>query len=94
MLERAISTLLTENGVRKVGTPGEPFRPEEHEAVGEAAPNERAPEGHIAEVVQLGYAFPGGLLRPAKVVVARGSPKRPTPTPAAEDARGETERAS
>jgi molecular chaperone GrpE len=77
MLERAIGTLLSEHGVRVVGRTGEPFRPEEHEAVGETTPTVGIAEGHVAEVVQLGYAFPGGLLRPAKVVVARRPSKPP-----------------
>lgn len=77
MLEKSIASFLSEQGVEQVGTAGESFRPEEHEAVAEAAPTEDVPEGHVTEVVQRGYRFPGGLLRPAKVVVAR----RPAPTP-------------
>jgi molecular chaperone GrpE len=79
MLERSIATFLTEQGVQVVGTAGEEFRPEDHEAVGEAAPTATAPDGHVAEVVQRGYSFPGGLLRPAKVVVARRPAKAPAP---------------
>jgi molecular chaperone GrpE len=71
MLERSLTALLADHGVRVVGRAGEPFRPEELEAVGETIPTAAVPDGHVAEVVQLGYAFPGGLLRPAKVVVAR-----------------------
>ena len=77
MLERAIAGLLTEHGVRVVGKAGEPFRPEELEAVGETVPTAGAPDGHVAEVVQLGFAFPGGLLRPGKVIVARRPAKSP-----------------
>jgi molecular chaperone GrpE len=87
MLQRSIATFLSEHGVQVVGTPGELFRPEEHEAVGETAPSEAAAEGHVAEVVQRGYAFPGGLLRPAKVVVAR----RPAKAPSPRTSPGETE---
>ncbi len=50
---------------------GGPFRAAEHEAVAETAASAQHPEGSVVEVVQQGYAFTGGLLRPAKVVVAR-----------------------
>ncbi|MCI4356619.1 MAG: nucleotide exchange factor GrpE [Thermoplasmata archaeon] len=71
MLQKSLATFLDQQGVRVVAKPGETFRSDEHEAVGEAKPTEVAPDGTIAAVVQQGYAFPGGLLRPAKVVVAR-----------------------
>jgi len=90
MLEKSIGSFLSEQGVEQVGTAGESFRPEEHEAVAEAAPTEDVPEGHVAEVVQRGYRFPGGLLRPAKVVVAR----RPAPTPPSPTAPSDAEEVS
>ncbi|MCI4324704.1 MAG: nucleotide exchange factor GrpE [Thermoplasmata archaeon] len=79
LLERSIAAFLKDQGVEVVGVAGEAFRPEEHEAVAEAAPSPAAPDGHVAEVVQRGYLFPGGLLRPAKVVVARRPAKTPAP---------------
>ena len=72
LLDREWSTFLRHEGVEAVAEVGQPFRAEEAEAVGEAAPTDRAPDGSIAEVIQQGYRFFGGLLRPAKVVVARG----------------------
>jgi molecular chaperone GrpE len=86
MLEKSIATFLSQQGVQQLGTAGEPFRPEEHEAVAEAAPTEDVPEGHVLEVVQRGYSFPGGLLRPAKVVVARRPAKTPEAPPGASEA--------
>src|SRR5579859_225320 len=59
---------------------GEPFRPEEHEAVGEADASTAVADGDVAEIVQQGYRFQGGLLRPAKVLVARAA--RETGAPA------------
>ncbi|HKV90496.1 MAG TPA: nucleotide exchange factor GrpE [Thermoplasmata archaeon] len=79
MLQKAFARFLTDQGVRTVAEAGEPFRPDEHEAVGEATPPPGVADGTITTVVQQGFAFPGGLLRPAKVVVAR----RPTPAPVA-----------
>lgn len=69
-------------GVTPVARPGERFRSDDHEAVAEAPAGPAAPEGTVVEVVQQGYRFPGGLLRPAKVVVARRSATRAEAPPA------------
>lgn len=71
LLEREWETFLKHEGVEPVATVGGRFRSEEAEAVGESEANSEHPAGTIAEVVQQGYRFYGGLLRPAKVVVAR-----------------------
>lgn len=64
---------LKEEGVEPVAEVGEPFAPEEEEAVAEVAAGGELHEGSVAEIVQQGYRFEGGLLRPAKVVVARST---------------------
>ncbi len=71
LLEREWATFLKHEGVEPVAEVGRPFRSDECEAVGEAAPSGSSPDGTVAEIVQQGYRFFGGLLRPAKVVVAR-----------------------
>ena len=71
LLDRAWMTFLKHEGVTPVAEVGQPFRSEEAEAVGEARSQPGVPEGAVAEVVQQGYRFYGGILRPAKVVVAR-----------------------
>jgi molecular chaperone GrpE len=71
LLDREWSTFLKHEGVEPVARVGDPFRPDEAEAVGEAPATETAVDGTVAEVVQQGYRFFGGLLRPAKVIVAR-----------------------
>jgi molecular chaperone GrpE len=81
MLQRTVTAFLDAHQVHPVAQVGEPFRSEEHEAVAEAPPSAVAPEGTVFEVVQQGYAFPGGLLRPAKVVVAQSRPKEPAAGP-------------
>jgi molecular chaperone GrpE len=73
LLEREWSTFLKHEGVEPVVDIGAPFRPEEAVAVGEAPASEQAPEGTVAEIVQQGYRFFGGIVRPAKVIVARRS---------------------
>ncbi len=77
LLDREWSTFLKREGVEPVTEVGQPFRADEAEAVGEVAPDATAPEGAVHEIVQQGYRFFGGLLRPAKVIVARA------PAPAA-----------
>ena len=71
LLDHEWTTFLKREGVEPVAATGRPFRADEAEAVGEVAADDPHPDGTIAEVVQQGYRFFGGLLRPAKVIVAR-----------------------
>ncbi|MCI4350994.1 MAG: nucleotide exchange factor GrpE [Thermoplasmata archaeon] len=82
------NAFLDAQGIDLVVRPGMMFRPEEQEAVGDAPVSPDHPEGTVVEVVQQGYRFAGGLLRPAKVIVAR-SP-RPTEASAAAAAPSES----
>ena len=83
-------SLLEEEQLRPVARVGEPFQPEDHEAVGKVPPALDAPAGTVAAVIQQGYRSPNGLLRPAKVLVSTPLPVEP-PT-AEEGARGEEEK--
>jgi molecular chaperone GrpE len=74
LLEVEWRRLLQEEGVEPVARVGQPFAPDEQEAVAESRAAGELPEGAVAEIVQQGYRFRGGLLRPAKVVVARAAP--------------------
>ncbi len=80
LLEREWATFLRHEGVEPVAEVGRPFRADECEAIGDAPASDGTPAGTVAEIVQQGYRFFGGLLRPAKVVVARD------PAPAATEA--------
>ncbi len=71
LLEHEWAKFLKHQGVEPIAAVGQPFRSDEAEAVGEAAPGPDCPEGSVAEIVQQGYRYFGGLLRPAKVIVAR-----------------------
>lgn len=51
---------------------GEPFDPEQHEAMATQPSEETAPD-HILHVVQKGYRLHERLLRPARVIVARSA---------------------
>jgi molecular chaperone GrpE len=57
--------------IEPVARPGDRFSAEDHEAVAEAPVTPDHREGTVVEVVQQGYRSAHGLLRPAKVVVAR-----------------------
>jgi molecular chaperone GrpE len=69
-LAQQIDAAMRRHGAERIGTVGEPFDPERHEAVGvAAAPG--LPDGAVAAVAREGYAVGDRLLRPAEVVVAR-----------------------
>jgi molecular chaperone GrpE len=85
LLGRELDAVLQSVGFAPVAQIGEPFRHDEHEAVGEIVGPENVADGAIAEIVQQGYRFQGGLLRPAKVLVARAAKGAETPsTPSTE----------
>ncbi len=83
LLEREWLKFLKHQGVDPVAAVGGPFLADEAEAVGETAPRDGVPAGSVAEIVQQGYRFFGGLLRPAKVIVAREP--SPATAPAVEE---------
>jgi molecular chaperone GrpE len=64
-LERSLEML----GITKLGTEGEAFDPERHEALSSKPTDEAVLSGTIAEVYQLGFARGERLIRPARVVV-------------------------
>ncbi len=89
LLDREWTTFFKREGVVPVAEVGRPFRADEAEAVGEAPSDARHPDGTVAEVVQQGYRFYGGLLRPAKVIVGR-APSPPSSTEPAPTEKSET----
>jgi molecular chaperone GrpE len=56
-------------GIEAFSPQGEPFDPNEHEAMA-AHPSEDHESGTVIEVYQRGYRLNGAILRPARVVVA------------------------
>jgi molecular chaperone GrpE len=56
-------------GIQGFSPKGEPFDPNEHEAMAQQ-PSEGAEAGTVIEVYQRGYRINGQVLRPARVVVA------------------------
>jgi molecular chaperone GrpE len=56
-------------GIKAVGSVGEPFDPDFHEALSTMPSEDRAQAGTIATVFQAGFAKDDRLIRPARVVV-------------------------
>ena len=56
-------------GIQPFAPTGEPFDPNEHEAMA-SQPSEEAEPGTVIEVYQQGYRINGAVLRPARVIVA------------------------
>src|SRR5258706_3486143 len=72
---------LMEFGLQEViAGAGHPFDPNLHEAVSQVESAEHA-EGHVIEQLQRGYKLADRLLRPARVVVSKGSPDPDGPDP-------------
>jgi molecular chaperone GrpE len=61
---------LAKVGIQPFSPAGEPFDPNEHEAMA-SQPSEDAESGTVIEVYQQGYRLNGAVLRPARVVVAQ-----------------------
>ncbi len=64
-----IVAALTRAGIESFSPEGEPFDPNEHEAMAAHA-SEDQESGTVIEVYQRGYRLNGAILRPARVVVA------------------------
>jgi molecular chaperone GrpE len=69
LVESELSAALARVGIEAYSPEGEPFDPEQHEAMAQH-PVEGAESGTVAEVYQRGYRLNGSVLRPARVVVA------------------------
>jgi molecular chaperone GrpE len=69
MVAEELRTALGRAGIEAFSPQGEPFDPNEHEAMA-SQPSEEAESGTVIEVYQQGYRLNGAVLRPARVVVA------------------------
>jgi molecular chaperone GrpE len=69
MVRDELQAALAKLGIQTFSPHGEPFDPNEHEAMA-AQPSEDAESGTVLEVYQSGYRINGAVLRPARVVVA------------------------
>jgi molecular chaperone GrpE len=71
---KLMSSVMQRFGVAELDPHGQPFDPEQHEAV-TMQPSADAEPGSVLTVFQKGYALNGRLLRPARVVVAAEAEK-------------------
>src|SRR3954454_8549282 len=69
LVQQELAGGLTRAGVESFSPDGEPFDPNEHEAMAKRAVD-GVKAGTVAEVYQRGYRVNGSILRPARVVVA------------------------
>src|SRR3954453_11793320 len=69
MVRDELLAALERVGIQAFSPQGEPFDPNEHEAMAQQ-PAEGAEPGTVVEVYQHGYRINGAVLRPARVVVA------------------------
>lgn len=70
---KLLRTKLEQFGISVIDPLGEPFDPEQHEAMS-MQPSAEAEPGSVLTVVQKGYELNGRLLRPARVIVAAELP--------------------
>jgi len=70
MVRDELTAALGKAGIQPFSPQGEPFDPNEHEAMAQQ-PSEEAESGTVLEVYQQGYRVNGAVLRPARVVVAQ-----------------------
>lgn len=75
-IRQAFLDTLERYGVSPVAALGQPFDPNQHEALGHIA-SDTVPEGHVAHVVQSGFTDQDGLVRPARVLVSAGRTDSP-----------------
>ncbi|MDZ7643775.1 MAG: nucleotide exchange factor GrpE [Woeseiaceae bacterium] len=67
---KQLASTMEQFGIVELDPHGEPFDPEQHEAM-TTQPSAEVEPGTVLTVFQKGYALNGRLLRPARVVVAR-----------------------
>ena len=74
LIYKNLNKVLVEQGLEEIPAVGEPFDPEQHEAVGVEEVDENQ-DGIVVEEWQKGYRFRGKLLRPSRVKVGKSATK-------------------
>lgn len=72
LVRRELLGVLAKHGVDSIEAEGEVFDPNLHEALAQME-DEKVPAGRVARVLQKGYRLRDRLLRPARVLVSKGS---------------------
>jgi molecular chaperone GrpE len=71
MIWHQLEGFLTEQGVERIETLGQPFDPSQHEALSTAPATEETPANNVVHEIKAGYMVDGRMLCPAQVVVAQ-----------------------
>jgi molecular chaperone GrpE len=74
MVYKQLQDFLSNSGVETIDATGQTFDPNLHEALAQEE-NHEVPEGYVIRQVRKGYRLRDRLLRPANVVVSKGSPQ-------------------
>lgn len=69
---KSLLDTLQKYGVKQLNPMGEPFNPQEQEAIA-MVPNPAMEPNSVMDVMQKGYTLNGRVIRPARVVVAKGN---------------------
>jgi len=80
LTNRQLQQVFERHGVRRFDPQGEKFNPTYHEAIYEV-PDQTQPTGTVGQVVESGYMIGERVLRPARVGVTSGGPKRTAEPP-------------
>ncbi len=83
MIKSLLQGVLERHGVVEIEAHGKPFDPAQHEAVGMLPTQELAP-GHVAQVLQRGYAISDKVIRPTRVLVSTPKPDSSAAGPGAD----------
>jgi len=74
MVLEQLKSSLSGHGLKEINPAGQPFDPNQHEAIA-AQPSEEVEDGSVIQVVRTGYSLNNRLLRPASVVISNGPAK-------------------
>ena len=69
---RQLLKVAGDNGLTAVDPAGQPFNPDQHQAMSMVPPSDAHADGQVVQVYQKGWLLNDRLLRPALVVVAQG----------------------
>ena len=69
---KMLGKVMTDHGIQVIDPEGEAFDPELHEAMSMIPATEGQPANTVLNVVQRGYLLNERLIRPARVIVAKG----------------------
>ncbi len=72
LIHSSLLDMLKRNGLSEIESAGKPFDPQYHEAVAEMN-SDTVEVGFVTEVILKGYLLNDQVIRPAKVVVSKGS---------------------